>query len=627
MAEFLDTFDVERTQLLRSVSHFEDVWQRFQQQRTLDVETDEEHDSLIAGELTQVRDELKATKFTIGIFGLIKRGKSTLLNSLIGREVSSMHVTPETAVPVYVDHGDQPGAEVHMADGTIKHVAVEDVTRYTSQKHNPNNQDGVTYVHQKVPVSFLKHGTRLIDTPGLDDAEADEVYTQRTMQELDAADAGIVCFLSPPTVGSTEMKFLEQVTKKRLNKTFLVCNMYPQHFHNPQTRRDVLTYIGKRIAEASKTAGATGQLRIYPVCALEAWQARRDGDMTAFKKSGAARLLRDIELYLSNDAGGDVLTQAAERVQHAAELARNEVRIRQQLLDDPDQLEQHRADVDTNIKQLERTFDQAVTTTLAQVEPLKNKVRAQLHQPFARARGRLEACSDVEEIQTFISRFQREVQVAGEIAQRNFHFGFEKIAEELKDRLENEFQSVINDLASGITQVTVSTRSLMLATEQIKAEYADAGGDLQTTLGTAAAGGLAVGGASWMLLGGLLGPVGLAAGALIGWRLSSLAGGRSINKAKEEIISQLNHVAAQLNSDLDSQIEGSVKGLREAAKRRRRMFASDLYAQFDLVQALAADPAAAERVKAETSRFDKAFASCATNAQQLAEQAQARKAA
>ena len=202
MAEFLDSFDVERTALLTALAHLEEVWSRFQERRALEVEGAEDSDSLIASELDLVCRDLAQTEFTVGIFGLIKRGKSTLLNGLIGREVSSMHVTPETAVPVYVSYGDDPEAVVHFADGSVKHVAVEDVSAYTSQKANPNNHLGVTFVEQQVPVGFLRNGTRLIDTPGLDDAEADEVYTERTLQELDVVDAGVVLFLSPPSVPS-----------------------------------------------------------------------------------------------------------------------------------------------------------------------------------------------------------------------------------------------------------------------------------------------------------------------------------------------------------------------------------------------------------------------------------------
>src|SRR5690606_28963981 len=150
VAEFLDGFDVERGSLLSALGRVEEVWTRFQERRGLELEGAEESDSLIASELALVRRDLESTQFTVGIFGLIKRGKSTLLNSLIGREVSSMHVTPETAVPIYVSYGDDPEAVVHFADGGVRHVAVEDVATYTSQKTNANNQLGVTFVEQQV---------------------------------------------------------------------------------------------------------------------------------------------------------------------------------------------------------------------------------------------------------------------------------------------------------------------------------------------------------------------------------------------------------------------------------------------------------------------------------------------
>ncbi|MBW3658512.1 MAG: dynamin family protein, partial [Actinobacteria bacterium] len=161
MAEFLDTFDIERSGLLTALGHFETVWERFQERRGLEIEMSDISDSLLASELALVRRELEATQFTVGVFGLIKRGKSTLLNALIGREVSAMRVTPETAVPVYVSYGQTPGAVVHFADGSQRHIDVDDVHRFSSQKENKSNHLGVTHVEQQVPVGFLRNGTRL----------------------------------------------------------------------------------------------------------------------------------------------------------------------------------------------------------------------------------------------------------------------------------------------------------------------------------------------------------------------------------------------------------------------------------------------------------------------------------
>ncbi|MFO7779296.1 MAG: dynamin family protein [Nitriliruptoraceae bacterium] len=617
MAEFLDSFDVERDALLSSLAQVEEVWSRFQERRALEVEGTAETDSLIAGEMAHVRRDLESTEFTVGVFGLIKRGKSTLLNGLIGREVSSMHVTPETAVPVYVSYGDDPEAVVHFADGTQKHVAVEDVHAYTSQKSNPMNQLGVTFVEQQVPVGFLRNGTRLIDTPGLDDAEADEVYTERTLQELDVVDAGVVLFLSPPTVGATELGFLEQVVARDLRKTFLVCNMYPQHFHDVETRAQVLEYVGMRIVEASQRAGRTGEVRVYPVCALEAWEARKHDDIDQWKRSGADRLLRDVENYLSDHAGQEMLDDSAERIARIAELARAEVQVRQQLLEDPEKLQGFRRQLDHDIVDLERRFDAAVSMALTEVPPLRMRIRGLVLNPFTRAKKELAQLETLEELEQFASRFRRQLEVAGELASRQFMGGFEQIVHRLQHQLQERFQAVMTDLAPNLPQIRLSPNALLVTPDQLQQLQAAKRRSEQTSKTSAMVGGLSGGGLTLLATGTatLLGPLGLLGGALVGWKLASLVGGhRSLEQARESIASRLDEISAAMLRDVDDQVESAVATVRSAVQRRRRAFAGDLYQQFEVVQAISEHPEALEAQRRDAARFIEAFEACATDA-------------
>ncbi|MBW3578976.1 MAG: dynamin family protein [Actinobacteria bacterium] len=618
MAEFLDAFDLERTSLLKSVNTFQDTWGRFQDRRGLQVDGEEVSDSLIAGELAFVRHDLEQTRFTIGIFGLIKRGKSTLLNALLGLEVSSMHVTPETAVPVYVDYGD-PQADVYFADGTVKHVGVEDVEHYTSQKHNENNHLGVMNVHQYVQVPFLRNGVRLVDTPGLDDAQADEVYTERTLQELDAVDAGVVVFLSPPTVGGTELAFLEQVAARQLKKVFLVCNMYPQHFHDPATRSAVLSYVGKRVVDASRRAGVQGEVRLYPVCALDAWQARERGDIDTFKSSGASRLLRDIETFLADEAGRQVLVEAAERVAHAANLAKAEVNVRQRLLEDPEALAAHRAGLDDNVRQLESDFNAAVSTALASIEPLQMQIRGQLLAPFGRAKHHLDGLKSVSDVEQFANKFRREVEVAGEVASRNFQHGLEEALQRLRQLLEERFEAVMVELSPSIPKVVLNGRGFLLTPDQVQAARRSDDGGLTGALTGAAAGGVLSGGAAFALIGGVLGPLGLLAGALVGWKFGELlAGPRGLDRVKQVLRERLDEVARDLTRDFDRQVATELAAIRELVNRRRLSFAADLYHQFEFVEGLSRDPRTLQQFRSECHRFAEAFDQCAVSALRIA---------
>jgi GTPase SAR1 family protein len=616
VAEFLDSFDVERDALLAALAQVEEVWGRFQARRGLEVEGTDESDSLIASELAMVRRDLESTEFTVGIFGLIKRGKSTLLNGLIGREVSSMHVTPETAVPVYVSWGEAPEAAVHFADGTVKYVAVEDVAEYTSQKENHNNHRGVTHVQQHVPVGFLRNGTRLIDTPGLDDAEADEVYTERTLQELDIVDAGVVLFLSPPTVSATELGFLEEVVARNLKRTFLVCNMYPQHFHDLETRQQVLDYVGGRIVDAARKAKRGGEVLIYPVCALEAWQARQTDDVDLWKRSGADRLLRDVETYLSQTAGRQVLEDAANRIVRAADTAKAEVAVRRQLLEDPDQLATFRRQLDHNILDLERRFEDAVALALTEVAPLRMRIRGMVLAPFKQAKQDLKELDAIEDIEPFANKLRRQLEVAGELASRQFEEGFSHIVERLQAKLEERFEAVMTELAPNLPQVRLSSGALLITPDQMQ-RFQNAQRQSQRASRTGATvGGLAGGGAAFATAGALLGPIGLMAGALVGWKLSSvLSGQRNLERARAAISERLDEIAATLLTDVDGQVNAAVETVRHAVDRRRRAFAHDLYQQFDIVHAISEDPDALASYRRDVDRFDEAFDACSDRAQ------------
>jgi hypothetical protein len=617
VVEFLDSFDIERDGVLNALAHFETVWDRFRERRGLELDDAGMSDSLIAGELALVRADLEEVGFTIGVFGLIKRGKSTLLNALIGREVSAMHVTPETAVPVYVSWSEEPGAEVHLADGTVKHVAVEDTALFTSQKHNEGNRLGVTHVEQRVPVGFLRNGTRLIDTPGLDDAEADEVYTERTLQELDVVDAGVVVFLSPPTVGATEMDFLEEVVSRGLKKTFLVCNMYPQHFHDADTRNAVLEYVGRRIVEASRRGGHRGEVRIYPVCAQEAWQARVDDDVDGWKRSGADRLLRDMELFLGGVTGRGAIEEAIERIEKVGEMATTEVRVRLRLLDDPAQLAAHRATLDAKVRALESEVDAVVAHAMEGVGPLRLQLRGSLLAPFSDARAQVARITSAAELEEFSQRFRRRVEVAAENASRQFAAGFEQVVSSLRRDLEHELHAVVTDLVPTLPRLRLSTSSL-LTSRHAGPRGVEAPGSAAERTG-AIAGGLAGGAATAFLAGmALLSPLGLLGGALVGWKLSSvLSAPASLDRARTELLAQLDQVASRLARDFDLQVEAAVETVQLAVERRRRAFAADLYEQFDLVQGLGTDPEVLERQRREAERFIAAFDACVQRARNV----------
>ena len=376
---------------------------------------------------------------------------------------------------------------------------------------------------------------------------------------------------------------------------------------------------GKRIVDASQRLGFRGEVRLYPVCALEAWQARQSGDIDRFKASGAARLLRDVEVYLSDVAGGETLRAAARRVALAARLAEGEVTVRERLLDDPALLAAHRARLDASVSELEREFDRAVAGALGNLEPLRMRVRGMVLAPFGRGKQALAATKTASDVEAFASKFRREVEVSGEIASTTFQRGFTTMVERLRITLQERFEAVLTDFSPNVPEIVLDARAFTLTREQIQAARSADDGGLSRAIGGAAAGGLLSGGAALILAGGVLGPLGLLAGALIGWKLGEILGGsRGLEKAKAEMALRLDEVSRQLVQDFDQQVDLQETALRELVSRRRHAFARGLYDQFAVVEALTSDPERMRMYRTECERFISAFRTCAESALRIA---------
>lgn len=103
----------------------------------------------------------------VAILGQFKAGKSSFLNSLIGKPILPVGVIPVTTVISRLTYGERERAVVSFFDGTQAQVDVDRLDEYTSEAKNPSNQKNVEMVDIEIPSLKDYEGLRLVDTPGL----------------------------------------------------------------------------------------------------------------------------------------------------------------------------------------------------------------------------------------------------------------------------------------------------------------------------------------------------------------------------------------------------------------------------------------------------------------------------
>ena len=165
----------------------------------------------LAREAETVSERIAARQFYVACVGQFKRGKSTLLDALVGDPVLPTGVVPITAVPTIVRHGRRRSARVRLSSGGWRDIDPDDLVSYVSEERNPENRLGVAGVEVFLDSPLLASGMCLVDTPGLGSVfEGNAESTRAFVPHIDAA--LVVIGADPPLTGD-ELTLIEDIAR------------------------------------------------------------------------------------------------------------------------------------------------------------------------------------------------------------------------------------------------------------------------------------------------------------------------------------------------------------------------------------------------------------------------------
>lgn len=172
-------------------------------------------------ELQAEAQRLATGKLNLVVVGHFKRGKSSILNALIGRPVLPMGVVPVTALVTLIRNGPEESAHVHFLDGRKENISLSQIQEFVSEKANPENRLGVERVDIELPDLNLPANVVLADTPG--SGSVFQHNTEVLKQWLGHIDAAIFVISAEPPVGQADLELLQEV-RSRAGETKIVLN-------------------------------------------------------------------------------------------------------------------------------------------------------------------------------------------------------------------------------------------------------------------------------------------------------------------------------------------------------------------------------------------------------------------
>jgi len=250
--------------------------------------------------LVALRERLDEGRFHLAVLGQFKRGKSTLLNALLGEPVLPTSVVPLTAIPTFVRAGDTVEVRVQFEDDRPAEVAHPDgaaglagfLARFVTEEGNPKNRRGVSFVEVSHPAPILREGVVLIDTPGI--GSTFRHNTEATLNFLSQCDAALFLVSADPPITEVEVAFLKEVRSK-VARLFFILNKVD--YLGDGDREAALAFFRGVLADQVGIAGA----RVFCVSAKAALSARSRGDDANWEQSGLAAVEEHLVEFLARE--------------------------------------------------------------------------------------------------------------------------------------------------------------------------------------------------------------------------------------------------------------------------------------------------------------------------------------
>lgn len=269
--------------------------------------------------LAETITRLEQGVFTIAVVGEFKRGKSTLINALLGTAALPMDVLPATAALTRVVYGRNAEATLVWRDGNRERIALATLADYVT-KSDPAAQERALAIREAIvayPTLFCQNNVNIVDTPGLSDERA---LSEMAIGVLPTADAAVMVISALTPFSQSESTFLSQLLAHLdANRLFFVVT-YMDKLHSQSERERVLEEIRRRLVATLDRAGCAhaGALRLFGVSAYQALHGKDVHDSALYAASCFVELEAALEQYLARDRGAATLAQVTGVISESA---------------------------------------------------------------------------------------------------------------------------------------------------------------------------------------------------------------------------------------------------------------------------------------------------------------------
>lgn len=239
--------------------------------------------------------KLLADRFHLVVVGEFNRGKTTLINALLGSSALPVGVTPTTSVIHEIDYAETPSASILYESGETQELPFDDVRLFALGCAPPRPDAGpVKLLRVGYPAPVLRDHVTLIDTPGVNDLSLQRADI--TYNYIPQSDAVLFLLDASQLLTESERLFLQEklIGQSRNKIVFLITK---KDIFSPAELGEAIAYVEHHVREILPAA------QVFALSALGALEGERG-------ESGIDELVGFLGQFLSQQRGAIMLENA-----------------------------------------------------------------------------------------------------------------------------------------------------------------------------------------------------------------------------------------------------------------------------------------------------------------------------
>ncbi|MGL4621828.1 MAG: dynamin family protein [Chroococcidiopsis sp.] len=149
----------------------------------------------LADEVIKISNKLQSQRFRIAIVGEFSRGKSTLINALVGEKIQPVRAIACNATVTVLKYGLQQRIVCHYKDGRQEEISREQyqekvtlskeaVRKHLSDELAHCDIEEIVFAHPNL--KLCQNGVEILDSPGLNEHPDRAAVTRQLLKNVDA---------------------------------------------------------------------------------------------------------------------------------------------------------------------------------------------------------------------------------------------------------------------------------------------------------------------------------------------------------------------------------------------------------------------------------------------------------